>query len=88
MPPWKSTLNVVDLLHAHKKGRMKIDDVGREIAARIRANPLVESTVLQDIAEDFDKVRGPGTYNNAMSRLTAFGQREHRIRVVRTREEE
>lgn len=77
MADWKTQIELGDIHHKFESGEMTIQQVGQELAKRLRASPYADD-LDQEIGE-LECVDDPDDYDEILSDLYDFGDWDHRI---------
>jgi translation elongation factor EF-1beta len=80
MSRWKTTIRLGDLHSKYDAGELKIGDVARGLAERVRKNCFFEKGgELDEIAEELDMVEDVEDYDFWLGVLYEFGDHDHRV---------
>ncbi len=82
MPQWKTTVRLGDLHVPYQVSKMTIQDVGKELAKRLRANKYVEDIEMDctGALEDLEQgVKNAEEYDDILKELYDFGDFNNRI---------
>lgn len=94
MANWKTKIEISDLHKRHEDGELEPKEVGKEVAARVRAavkdTNLKDNTQLLDICERLEKdipsededEQAKQEYNDALQELYNWGDRHHRMWIA------
>jgi len=79
MARWKSTVHLTDLHDAHRNGTMTIQEVGKQLAIRLKSNMYAKHDLLDEIEELEDGVEDVDHYDSILHNIYDFGDYGHRI---------
>lgn len=80
MVRWQYTIQLADLHAASKRGELTPAELGKAVAARIRASKVYKTHhewALQDITDGFDDVQDLEEYDEVLADLYDWGDENH-----------
>lgn len=83
MADWKTKVRLGDLHEAHQNGTMKIGDVARTLAKRLRRNRYAKD--LERLIAKLEVVKNANSYDTCLAMLYDFGDEGHRIWIDSSR---
>jgi hypothetical protein len=78
MAKWKTTVRLGDLHAQHRAGTMTIQEVAKNLAARLRGN-LYSDELEEEIDELEGDIENADHYDSILENLYNFGDSGHRI---------
>lgn len=79
MANWKTNIPIGDLHEEFENGLKTVQEVGKELAARLRKSPHAQDDRIIDLVDQLEALDDVEDYDYLLQELYDFGDQDHRI---------